>query len=242
MVNSRGIDGRWSAGNFIQEYFNRLLEAVVQQKDVEYGDCFICDTWSRNIHHIGRLKLKWLEGVGLTARSATHTGAHKSAEIKILLQVYKDTELHSFHQGRTMDSETFLNDFQWEILKLRGGKLQHWVGKTTRSCGLNQTLSQTSLAKNSNPPDDCPTDDIDITEEASDAELGTEADEPSLRADVARQPLRFTSFIDRELVVGGLNNNELAQSLAELGTQDLLSESEDEDNGIDGETIVTVSH
>ena len=242
LVNLRGIDGRWSAGDFIQEYFNRLLEAVVQRKGVEYGDRFIRDTWSRNIHHVGRLKLEWLEGVGLTARSATHTGARKSAEIKILLQVYKDTELHSFHQGRTMDSETFINDFQWEILKLRGGKLQRWVRKTTRSRGLNQTLSQTSLEKNPNPPDGCPTDDIDITEEASDAESGTEADEPSSRADVARQPLRFTSFIDGELVVGGLDDNELAQSLAELGTQDLLSESEDEDDGIDGETIVTVPH
>jgi hypothetical protein len=57
LVNLSGKEGWWSARDFIQEYFNRLLEAVVHRKGVEYGDNFIRNVWSRNIHHIVRLKL-----------------------------------------------------------------------------------------------------------------------------------------------------------------------------------------
>ena len=41
LVNLTGKEGHFSAGDFIQEYFNRLLEAVVQKKGVEYGDHFV---------------------------------------------------------------------------------------------------------------------------------------------------------------------------------------------------------
>src|SRR5438445_8053286 len=38
------------------------------------------------IHHVGRLKLEWIEGVGLKAKSAMHTGAAKKPEVKILMK------------------------------------------------------------------------------------------------------------------------------------------------------------
>lgn len=65
LVNLTGRDGHWSAGDFIQEYFNRLLEAIVHQKGVEYGDKFIRQVWSRNIHHVARLKISWFDGSAL---------------------------------------------------------------------------------------------------------------------------------------------------------------------------------
>ena len=136
LVNLTGEEGHFSAGDFIQEYFNRLLEAVVQKKGVEYGDNFVRNIWSRNLHHIARLKSTWLEGVGLASRSNRHTNAKTTAEIKILMQVYQETELHSFRSGRTMDTVLFFDDFQTGARKLREGKLKRWITKTTRSCGL----------------------------------------------------------------------------------------------------------
>ena len=237
LVNLRGIEGRWSAGDFIQEYFNRMLEAVVQRKGVDYGDLFLRDTWSRNIHHIGRLKLESLEGAGLKAKPAAHTGAAKKAEIKILLQVYKNAELHKFRRGRIMDSEPFVDDFQRGILKLRGGKLQRWVRKTTRARGLSEKKS---------PALDYNVDQEDSHLDNSEAESETEAEAEELRSrpEVTRQPLRFTSFIDGQLVVHGIDDDVLTETLEDLQveTHDNVSESEDEDGGKDEEIIMTVPH
>lgn len=230
LANLRGYEGRWMAGDFIQEYFNRLLETVVQRKGVEYGDHFIRDTWSRNIHHVGRLKLEWLEGVGLRAKSVMHTGAAKKAEVKILLELYKDTKLHSFHQGRIMESDEFVDDFQRGILKLRGNKLQRWVKKTTRSRNLKSRHMQPANLSNSQATDF----EEDTTELVSDTDSEAETDEsgcPDGR--ISRQALRFTSYVDGELVVAALENDELAQSLPEE-TRDSESESEDETGNAEG--------
>ncbi|KAF8958799.1 hypothetical protein BDZ97DRAFT_1940816 [Flammula alnicola] len=133
LVNLSGREGHWSAGDFVQEYFNRLLEAIVQRKGVEYGDKFVRQTWSRNIHHVARLKLSWFNGVGLQSRSGMHTSAKQSAEIRILLEHYKNSGLHSFYAGRTFDAEPFVDDFLKGIRKLQRGKLQKWIHKTTTS-------------------------------------------------------------------------------------------------------------
>jgi len=85
LVNLTGEEGCFSAGDFIQEYFNRLLEAVVQKKGVEYGDHFVRNIWSRNLHHITRLKFTWLDGIGLAPRSNHHTKVKIAAEIRILM-------------------------------------------------------------------------------------------------------------------------------------------------------------
>jgi hypothetical protein len=81
LVNLRGDEGHFSAGDFIQEYFNRLLESIVQKKGVEYGDHFVRNIWSRNLHHVARLKSTWLDGIGLASRSNSHTKAKTDAEI-----------------------------------------------------------------------------------------------------------------------------------------------------------------
>lgn len=139
LVNLTGRDGHWSAGDFIQEYFNRLLEAIVHQKGVEYGDKFIRQVWSRNIHHVARLKISWFDGVGLERRSARHKGAGDQAEMRILLKAYQETELHSFRGGRSLTSEVFVDQFQKGVRNLEDGKLQKWITKTTQSRGLQHT-------------------------------------------------------------------------------------------------------
>ncbi|RDB30543.1 hypothetical protein Hypma_007322 [Hypsizygus marmoreus] len=65
LVNLTGREGSFSAADFIQEFFNRLLEAIVEKKGVEYGAKFIREVVSRNLHHFARIKLDMRNGVGL---------------------------------------------------------------------------------------------------------------------------------------------------------------------------------
>ena len=140
LVNLMGREGSFAAGDTIQEYFNRILEAVVGRKGVEYGDNFIRNIWSRNLHHVARLKSTWLEGVGLAPRSKNHTKAKALAEMRILMQVYQETELHTFRAGRIFDIDIFVDDFELGLKKLGGGgKLKSWTSKTTRSRGLQMS-------------------------------------------------------------------------------------------------------
>ena len=164
LVNLTGREGGFAAGDTIQEYFNRILEAVVGRKGVEYGNNFIRNTWSRNLHHVARLKSTWLDGVGLAPRSKKHTKAKALAEMRILMQVYQDTELHSFRAGRTFDIDLFVDDFELGLKKLGGGgKLKNWISKTTRSRGLqtSQNLSPQRLVAADDNEDSAEEEDLD---------------------------------------------------------------------------------
>ena len=50
LVNMNGHSGSFCALDFMQEYFNRLLEAIVQWKGVDYGAPYIRSVIARNLH------------------------------------------------------------------------------------------------------------------------------------------------------------------------------------------------
>jgi hypothetical protein len=174
LVNLTGREGSFAAGDTIQEYFNRILEAVVGRKGVEYGDNFIRNIWSRNLHHVARLKSTWLEGVGLAPRSKKHTKAKALAEMRILMQEYQEIELHSFRAGRIFDVDLFVDDFELGLKKLGGGgKLKSWTSKTSRSRGL--WTSSTS----SHEPFVHPEGSDDELEDGSEDDLGDITENPT---------------------------------------------------------------
>src|SRR6202790_3075439 len=51
LVNLSGMDGAFAEGDIIQEFFNRLLEAILERKGADFGDTFIRQVISRNLHH-----------------------------------------------------------------------------------------------------------------------------------------------------------------------------------------------
>ena len=204
LVNLSGKEGRWSARDFIQEYFNRLLEAVVQRKGVEYGDKFIRNVWSRNIHHIARLKLAWLDSVGLQRHSARHTGAKQDAEVRILLDHYKDTSLHCLHVGRTYDTEPFVDDYQRGIQQLHGGKLKKWVYKTTRSRGLRKM--EVGMETSISLPEGSDAQADDDEEDSEDIQ--------ELSAGVTCEELRFSIVTDDNTLI--FNQMELHEGIDEI--------------------------
>ncbi|TEB25344.1 hypothetical protein FA13DRAFT_1796456 [Coprinellus micaceus] len=56
LVNLSGFEGSAMASDIMQEYFNRLLEAIVKKKGINYGDPFACNIISPNLSHFARIK------------------------------------------------------------------------------------------------------------------------------------------------------------------------------------------
>ena len=177
LVSLSGKEGSFSAADFIQEYFNRLLEAIVEKKGVEYGAHFIRNIISRNLHHFARIKLDLRNGVGLAKRSGRHTAPHLRPEVTQLLAAYRDSELHSRRPGRMYDDRD-VDDFQRGLIKLRNGKLKKWVMDTTRT---------RNLCKTQDPPA-APMDE-DEDEEPEDDSLGMPED----------MTIGFMEMVDGEL-------------------------------------------
>ncbi|KAI0742858.1 hypothetical protein C8Q80DRAFT_1273453 [Daedaleopsis nitida] len=133
LVNLSGEPGRFSPADLIQEYFNRLLQAIAERKGAEYSTHFICHVVSRNLHHLARLRDDFYDGVGLAERSGRHAKPHKDAELRILLKEYKIEQLHYRRPGRTFASEDEnhkFSDFRQGLANLRHGKLSKWVNES----------------------------------------------------------------------------------------------------------------
>ena len=96
LVNLSGKEGAFSAGDLIQEFFNRLLEAIIERKGAEFGAPFIRQVVSRNLHHMGRVKTDLRDGIGLAKKSGRHSEPHTKPKLKTLLKLYAHHELHSY--------------------------------------------------------------------------------------------------------------------------------------------------
>ncbi|TFY63099.1 hypothetical protein EVJ58_g3444 [Rhodofomes roseus] len=134
LVNLTGEPGSFQPGDLMQEYFNRLLEAVVQRKGVKYDDHFVRDIISRNLHHFASLLNDLKSGVGLQRRSGRHTAPHLKPEFKILAGIYHDSELHLRRRGREYHGPAQdVDDFRRGYRKLKDGKLKKWITESTFS-------------------------------------------------------------------------------------------------------------
>ncbi|KAJ7687941.1 hypothetical protein B0H17DRAFT_898529, partial [Mycena rosella] len=100
LVNLTGLLGHFEEGDYVVEFFNRLLEDVVQHKNAQFDDNFIRNVVSRNLRHIAELKLAWRMGSGMKQKSKKHTDPHSDPEMQILLKTYRTEELHSRRLGR----------------------------------------------------------------------------------------------------------------------------------------------
>ncbi|KAJ7102997.1 hypothetical protein C8R43DRAFT_907042, partial [Mycena crocata] len=116
-------------GDFIVEFFNRLLEDIVEHKSAQFDDHFICDVISRNLRNIALLKLAWRTGIGMEKKAHRHSDPHTKPEMQILLKVYRDTELHRRRLGRQIDDRD-TDDFARGVKKLREGGLEDFKSKT----------------------------------------------------------------------------------------------------------------
>ncbi|KAJ7613612.1 hypothetical protein DFH06DRAFT_1014822 [Mycena polygramma] len=132
IVNLRGIYGHFEEGDYVVEFFNRLLEDIVQRKNAQFDDDFIRNVVSRNLRQIAELKLAWRTGTGMTEKSRAHTDPHSKPEMCTLLTLYRTEQLHSRRLGRQIDDRD-TDDFARGARKLRNGGLDKFVKKTLRT-------------------------------------------------------------------------------------------------------------
>jgi hypothetical protein len=208
LASLSGRAGSFSAMDFIQEYFNRLLEAIVERKGAEYGATFIRNVISRNLHHFARIKLDLRDSVGLGKRSGRHSAPHMKPEVKKLMDTYWKLELHRRRAGRTY-SDRDVDDFRRGMIKLQSGKLKKWVEHTTRTRGL--TLKGFPIAL----------DELILDEEEGEGEEHPqESSEPIT--------LGTMQLVDGEFVFARLNVDEEDDLLAEFEKECVVSDEETE--------------
>ncbi|KAF8158056.1 hypothetical protein B0H34DRAFT_797474 [Crassisporium funariophilum] len=186
LVNLTGRAGSFSAADLMQEYFNRLLEAIVEKKGVEYGDSFIRKVISRNLHHFARIKLDLRVGVGLSQRSSGHSAPHLNPETRILLETYNGAELHFRRPGRVY-IDTDKDQFDGGIVKFRAGKLKKWISDTTKTRNLQSSM-------------ECP-----VSEEGE----YSDDDGEDNQHEGAPDALVFREVVDGQLVLGSVETSAL---------------------------------
>ncbi|KAK7021362.1 hypothetical protein VNI00_017413 [Paramarasmius palmivorus] len=233
LVNLSGQEGGFTFGDLVQEYYNRLLDAVVRHKGVEYGDTFIRRVWSPNIHRVRELKREWFEGFGLKAKSGRHTAANIEADIKTLLHLYRNCQLHSFIPGRKIGEKIDADRFTagYNIIETR--KLNsHKRKRRIRHAAFHDGLSSKSLQATS------ATITVDPNKDA-DGEPDTQ-EESSMHS----RPLMMAQVIDGVLITAPIDVDEDAQELLglfELDGQDSDDDSDsDEDSGGEEEQSMDV--
>ncbi|KAF9050825.1 hypothetical protein BDZ89DRAFT_593109 [Hymenopellis radicata] len=128
-----GLPGTHACVDLLQERFQRILEAVVQHKGLEYGARFIREGISRHLGHFQRLKEEFLTGVGLERHGKRRSKPSVDAEGRIMLRDLKSVELHSHTSGRRKDAEdTYRSQFVLGITTSTGG----WLQRTTMRMDL----------------------------------------------------------------------------------------------------------
>ncbi|KAJ3819357.1 hypothetical protein F5880DRAFT_1677906 [Lentinula raphanica] len=212
LINLDGYSGHFQACDIVHEYYNRILEAIVQHKGRDYGEHFIREGIARHLHHFRQLKHSFLDGVEIQHRSARHSKPTLRAEIQTLLEEYRLQELHLYRPSRGFDEDRVVQtDFQIGQDAMQSGSLKKWTSR--------MTLMRSGILTSS--------EITDIDEDAySDDEEHTDPDWSSI-------PLHIPVIGDGRLVTEELNPDVCARSIINRIHEDEDADEED-DKGIPG--------
>ncbi|KAF9645275.1 hypothetical protein BDM02DRAFT_3071707, partial [Thelephora ganbajun] len=100
LVNLSGETGRYIEKDLMQEHHNEVLEERGKRQGMSWDGKQMRDVHSRTVQHIERIKKELRPALALAPKGWKHTKPHDRPEIKILLDAYRTTRLHTFRQGR----------------------------------------------------------------------------------------------------------------------------------------------
>jgi len=130
LVNITGELGKWIEGDLLQEHYNRWLEDQVQKRGGDFDDKFYRSTLSPNVNHFLRIKEEIENAFDLSSRAKTHTSPHLQDELRLLLIMFMEENLHLFCSGRTLGHAAF-NQLNHGFDRLQIGKLDDFIRNTT---------------------------------------------------------------------------------------------------------------
>ncbi|KAJ7886538.1 hypothetical protein B0H14DRAFT_3729305 [Mycena olivaceomarginata] len=152
LINLTGELGKFLEGDLMQEWNNRWLSDFSGQRGGDYDDKFYRETIAPNVLHFLKIKENMESAFELKRRSKSHTSPHLRNETKILLQLYKDEELHSFRSGRSM-GHAAVNQFDRGYQRLENGKLTEYLEHSVECAKL---LHEMEILRGNIPPRDAP--------------------------------------------------------------------------------------
>ncbi|KAJ3553132.1 hypothetical protein NM688_g3779 [Phlebia brevispora] len=151
LVNTKGQAGHFKPGDLMEEGLNLILEEMLSRNDANWDDPRVRDVIAPNVQYMADLKNHWGEGLGLAPRRSRHPEPHSRPELRTLLQLYKQEELHMFQSGRSYDRSADDVDIVTKgAEKLRKGKLKKWIDITMRARDLASTMGTTTQSTNDN--------------------------------------------------------------------------------------------
>jgi len=157
LVNLSGEGGRYLEKDLMQEHYNDILEGRIKRGGVEWDGKQMRDVHSRTVHHTERIKKEMRSTLALLPRSWGHPKPHDRPEIKILLDVYRTTQLHTFRKGRQYRSSARFEDEFSQGVKRLPEKLRKWKAGLTHSDLV--AVASPGACKMVSGPDDMEEDD-----------------------------------------------------------------------------------
>ncbi|KAJ7208822.1 hypothetical protein GGX14DRAFT_632643 [Mycena pura] len=148
LINLCGELGKFLEGDLMQEWNNRWLSDFSGQRGGDYDDKFYRETIAPNVLHFLKIKEDMESAFELKCRSKSHTSPHLRDETKVLLQLYKDEELHSFRSGRSM-GHAAVNQFDRGYRRLEDGKLAEYL---EHSAEYAELLHEMEVLRGNIPP------------------------------------------------------------------------------------------
>ncbi|KAI0037571.1 hypothetical protein FA95DRAFT_1461744, partial [Auriscalpium vulgare] len=125
-----GEPGHFLELDLMQEHFNNWLEEHAQHKGKDFDDPWYRNVLSMHVHQFLRLTEEMEAGVQLEKRRKTHTEPHKDNELREVMRICRQHDLHLRRNGRDFGFHA-QNDLAVGYRKLGSeGKLEDYI-KTT---------------------------------------------------------------------------------------------------------------
>lgn len=142
LINPSGEAGRYMEGDLYLEHLNLELEDMIKKKSAEWDSPHLRNVIAPNTVHFVTLKNSLREGIGLAKRRGKHTAPHSRPEVKKLLEVYAQTDLHRFRKGRHYGDWTAdINTYGKGVKAMMEGKLKNWIRLSTRMRQVESTAT-----------------------------------------------------------------------------------------------------
>lgn len=129
LVNITGELGKWIEADLLQEHYNRWLEDMVKKWGGDFDNNFYRHTLSPN-------------AFSLMSCGKSHTSSHLRDELRLLLALFMEENIHLFLTGRTL-GHAAINQFNVGYWRLDTGKLDDFISKSTTFADVIADIIQT---------------------------------------------------------------------------------------------------